>query len=63
MSDYADAGYRLQPYKITYYADSEGHLPLKTERRAFVGYDCARKWAADVMYRNPKYNSVMIEME
>lgn len=63
MGDYADAGYRLQRYKITFYADNNGKIPLKVVRRAFASYDCAKKWEADVMYRTPGYNSVTIEME
>lgn len=63
MGDYADAGYRLQHYKITFYADNNGKIPLKVVHRAFASYDCARKWAADVLYRNHKYRGVKIEME
>lgn len=63
MTDYADAGYQLQHYKITFYADNNGKIPLKVVRRAFTSYDCARKWAADVLYRNHKYRGVKIEME
>lgn len=33
MGDYADAGYRLQHYKITFYADNNGKIPLKVVRR------------------------------
>lgn len=63
MGDYAAAGYQLQHYKITFYADNNGKIPLKVVRRAFASYDCARKWAADVLYRNHKYRGVKIEME
>ena len=61
MTDYADAGYQLQHYKI--YADNNGKIPLKVVRRAFASYDCAKMWEANVMYRTPEYNSVTIEME
>lgn len=30
MTDYADAGYQLQHYKITFYADNNGKIPLKS---------------------------------
>ena len=63
IKDYADAGYRLQHYKITFYADNNGKIPLKVVRRAFASYDCAKMWEADVMHRTPEYNSVTIEME
>ena len=33
MGDYADAGYRLQRYKITFYADNNGKIPRWNERR------------------------------
>ena len=46
MTDYADAGYQLQHYKITFYADNNGKIPLKVVRRAFASYDCAKKWEA-----------------
>lgn len=59
MGDYADAGYQLQHYKITFYADNNGKIPLKV----VASYDCAKKWEANVMYRTPEYNSVTIEME
>ena len=51
MGDYADAGYQLQHYKITFYADNDGKIPLKVVHRAFASYDCAKMWEADVMYR------------
>lgn len=36
MGDYADAGYRLQHYKITFYGELEGNwLNFKTYHRAF----------------------------
>nr|DAG49343.1 MAG TPA: hypothetical protein [Caudoviricetes sp.] len=63
MTDYADAGYRLQRYKITFYADNNGKIPLKVVRRAFASYDCAKMWEANMMHRTPEYNSVTIEME
>lgn len=64
MTDYADAGYQLQHYKITFYGRPEGNWPiLKTYHRAFASYDCAKMWEANVMYRTPEYNSVTIEME
>lgn len=64
MGDYAAAVYQLQHYKITFYGRPEGNWPiLKTYHRAFASYDCARKWAADVLYRNHKYRGVKIEME
>lgn len=64
MSDYADAGYRLQHYKITFHGRPECNWPvLKTYHRAFASYDCARKWAANVLYRNRKHRGVKIEME
>lgn len=50
MTDYADAGYQLQHYKITFYADNNGKIPLKVVRRAFASYDCAKMWEANVMY-------------
>lgn len=53
MGDYADAGYQLQHYKITFYADNDGKIPLKVVHRAFASYDCAKMWEADVMYRTP----------
>ncbi len=62
-SNYAVTGYRLQRYKITFYADRDGKEPLKVVRKAFPSYDCAKMWEADVMYRTPEYNSVTIEME
>lgn len=61
MSDYAAAGYRLQAYKITFYADRNGKQPLKTVRRAFPSYDCAKMWEADVMSRHSEYKSVTID--
>ena len=63
MGDYADAGYRLQRYKITFYADNNGKIPLKGGHRAFASYDCAKMWEANVMFRTPEYNRVTIEME
>lgn len=63
MSDYADAGHRLQNYKITFYADRNGKIPLKVVHRAFASYNCAKMWEADVMHRTPEYNSVTIEMK
>lgn len=59
MDDYADAGYQLQHYKITFHGELEGNwLNFKTYHRAFASYDCARKWAANVLYRNRKYRGV-----
>ena len=63
MGDYAAAGHRPQNYKITFYADRNGKIPLKVVHREFASYSCAKMWEADVMYRNPEYNSVTIEME
>ena len=63
IKDYAVAGYRLQHYKITFYADNNGKEPLKVVHRAFASYDCAKMWEADVMHRHSEYKSVTIERE
>lgn len=49
MGDYAAAGYQLQHYKITFYADNNGKIPLKVVRRAFASYDCAKMWDGKLM--------------
>lgn len=50
--------------RLHFMGELEGNwLNFKTYHRAFASYDCARKWAANVLYRNRKYRGVKIEME
>ena len=61
MSDYAAAGYQLQHYKITFYADNNSKIPLKVVRRAFANKDCANRWVIEVLHRNRQYVDYRIE--
>ena len=59
MTNYANAGYRLQHYEITFYRRKD-NFPLALHR-SFANKNCAEGWALEVLHRNSKYTDFTVE--